>query len=388
MREHLRLGRIAGVDVGINWSVLIIFGLITFGLATGGFPLLYPGAAAIAYAIGGLTAGTIFFLSLLAHELSHAIVARRNGVAVEGITLWLFGGVARLAGDAPNPGAELRIAVVGPLVSVIVSAAFLTVAILLGLAGVAELVVGVFAWLSLINLVLAVFNLVPAAPLDGGRLLRAILWWWHGDRQRAAVTSANAGQIFGGLLIAVGLWILLVLAGWHGLWFMLLGWFLINAASAEAQHARLQTTLGDLTVGEVMSPHPITAPPTISVEDFLERFVFTHRFSTFPLAEESGRFLGLVTLDRIKRLPAAMRATTPVHQLACPPTEVATAAPDEPLTELVPRLQQCADHRAVVIDQDHVVGVVSPVDMAQQLILSEIRASVPAERPVPARPPP
>lgn len=180
----------------------------------------------------------------------------------------------------------------------------------------------------------------------------------------------------------------MVLAGWHGLWFMLLGWFLINAASAEAQHARLQTTLGDLTVGEVMSPHPITAPPTISVEDFLERFVFSHRFSTFPLAEESGRFVGLVILERIKRLPAAMRATTPVHQMACSPTEVATVAPDEPLTELVPRLQQCADHRAVVLDQDHVVGIVSPADVARQLAQSEIRAGDPAERPVPAGPPP
>lgn len=168
MNESVRLGRIAGVDVGVNWTVFVIFLLITFGLAAGRFPQEHPGLEPTAYVVAGVVAGLVFMASILAHEVSHAVVAQRNGVDVDGIVLWLFGGVARLRGEPGDPGAEIRVAGVGPLVSVGLGAAFGAVAVLLGGLGAPGITVGVFAWLAVINVVLAVFNLVPAAPLDGG----------------------------------------------------------------------------------------------------------------------------------------------------------------------------------------------------------------------------
>jgi Zn-dependent protease len=372
MRESLRLGRIAGIAVGVHWSVLVIFALITLGLAAGRFPLLYPDRDAVIYTVAGLAAGLAFFLSLLAHEVAHAVVARRNGVGVEGITLWLFGGVARLTGEAPDPGAELRIAGVGPLVSLALAAGFFTIGAVLQAGGLTGLPLGVFGWLALINAVLAIFNLVPAAPLDGGRLLRAFLWHRHGDRQRAAVTAAHAGRTFGWVLVAGGLWLLVFYADFGGLWLMLIGWFLINAANAEAAHARMQMALAGVWVRDVMSPEPVTVPATICIAAFVQDYVFPNRFSTFPLTADGDRLVGLVTLNRVQHVPAAQRTTTTLAQVACPLADVVTANPDEPLADLLPRLGMCADGRAVVVEGDRVVGIVSPADIARQLVLSEL----------------
>lgn len=190
MTETVRLGRLFGVDVGVNWSVFVIFALISFGLAAGRFPVVHPDHPPSAYLAAGLAAGLIFLLSLFAHELSHAVVARRNGVGCDGITLWLFGGVARLTGEPDSPGADLRIAGIGPLVSLMLGGLFAAATGVLVAFDGPELVAAVLAWLALINIVLAVFNLAPAAPLDGGRILRAAVWKFSGDRHRAAVTAS------------------------------------------------------------------------------------------------------------------------------------------------------------------------------------------------------
>jgi Zn-dependent protease/predicted transcriptional regulator len=372
MREHIRLGRIAGIDIGINWSVLAIFFLITFGLAAGRFPHLVPGLDPASYVAAGLVAGVIFFLSLLAHELSHALVAQRNGVEVEGITLWLFGGVARLTSEAPDPGAELRIAGVGPLVSLALGGLFFTVATVLATLSLHPLVIDVFAWLALINIVLAVFNLVPAAPLDGGRILRSLLWRRRGDRTSAAVTAARAGKGFGWLLVLLGLAVLLLFAGLGGIWLMLIGWFLTTAAAAEEQHAQVTAALADVRVRDVMSADPTTAPASISVQRFLDEYVFPHRYSTFPLTEDGGTPAGLVTLNRVKAVPAADRPHVAIHDVACPMDDVPVVAPDEPLADVLPRMASCADGRALVVEGGRIVGLVSPTDVLRQLELAKL----------------
>ncbi len=206
MNETLRLGEISGVRVGVNWSVLVIFLLIVFGLAAGRFPAESPGLPSAAYIAAALAAAVAFLLSLLTHEIAHAVVARRSGVEVHGITLWLFGGVARLGGEARDPATELRIAGVGPLTSLVLAGVFAAAGALAAVLDAQALVVGAFRWLAAINVALAVFNLMPAAPLDGGRILRAFLWWRRGDRVSAAVTSARAGKAFGFLLVGLGCW--------------------------------------------------------------------------------------------------------------------------------------------------------------------------------------
>ncbi len=373
MNESVRLGRIAGVDVGVNWTVFVIFLLITFGLAAGRFPQEHPGLEPTAYVVAGVVAGLVFMASILAHEVSHAVVAQRNGVDVDGIVLWLFGGVARLRGEPGDPGAEIRVAGVGPLVSVGLGAAFGAVAVLLGGLGAPGITVGVFAWLAVINVVLAVFNLVPAAPLDGGRILRGVLWKRRGDRLGASVTAARAGRAFGWFLVVLGLIDFVAGAGGGGLWLVLVGWFLTNAAGAEEHHAQVRHALGDVRVDQVMTAQPVVVPSDLPVSRLIDDHVFSSRYSSFPLVDRTGRPAGLVTLNRVKQVPADRRSTTTVADIACPLDAVAVARPDESLADLLPRLAGCSDGRALVLDGERLVGIVSPTDVAHQLEVADLR---------------
>ncbi|HEV2766313.1 MAG TPA: site-2 protease family protein [Acidimicrobiales bacterium] len=373
MNESVRLGRIAGVDVGVNWTVFLIFVLITFGLAAGRFPQQHPGLEPTAYVIAGVAAGVVFLASILAHEVSHAVVAQRNGVEVDGIVLWLFGGVARLRGEPGDPGAEIRVAGVGPLVSVVLGAAFGAIAVMLERLGAPGITVGVFGWLAVINVVLAMFNLVPAAPLDGGRILRGLLWKRRGDRLGASLTAARAGRAFGWLLVVLGLIDFVGGAGGGGLWLVLIGWFLTNAAGAEEHHAQVRHAVGDVRVDQVMTSEPVVVPSDLPVSRLIDDHVFSSRYSSFPLVDRTGRPAGLVTLNRVKQLPADRRSTTTVADIACPLDEVAVARPDESLADLLPRLADGSDGRALVLDGERLVGIVSPTDVAHQLEVADLR---------------
>jgi Zn-dependent protease/CBS domain-containing protein len=374
MTETFRLGHILGVRVGVNWSVVVIFALITVGLAAGRFPLLYPDLPAGAYVAAGLVAGVVFFGSLLAHELAHAVVARRNDVAVEAITLWLFGGVAKLEGEPATPGADFRVAAIGPAVSMVLAVLFALLGLVLDAAGAPELVVGVALWLGLINAVLAVFNLVPAAPLDGGRILRALLWWRTGDRIRAAISAAHAGRVFGWFLIAVGVGTAVLGAGIGGLWLAFIGWFVTMAARGEEDYARMSGTLAGVTVGEVMSAEPVTVPKGTTVDHFIDDYVFAHNFSTFPVVDESGTPVGLVALRDVKSMPSAQRAVTLVEDLAVPLPWVTVVTTEQLAVEVLPRMAATSSGRALVMAGNKVVGLVSPVDVMRRLEVAELRA--------------
>ncbi len=372
MNESFSLGRIAGVRVGVNWSVLVIFGLIVYGLAGVQFPSLYPGYVGGAYLLAGLLAALVFVGSLLAHELAHAVVARHNGLTVEGITLWLFGGVARLSGEAPSPGAELRIAGVGPLVSLLLGVGFAILAVLVRVSGVHGLTIAVLGWLAGINIVLAIFNVVPAAPLDGGRLLRAIVWWRTGDRLKATIRAAQAGRVFGWFLIIAGLLFFLTGQLPGGLWLALIGWFLIGAASAEGQQAAVRQALAGLPVLRIMTSEPMTVPAAMSVHDFLTNYTLAHRHSAYPVLDPAGEVIGLVTHGRITSVPPDDRARVLVGEAACPMDEVPTTTPNEPVADLLPRLGGCAEGRARVFDQGRLTGIVALSDVTRALRWTDV----------------
>jgi Zn-dependent protease len=249
MNDTVRLGRIAGVNVGLHWSLLLIGGLLAEELASGRLPANAPGYSGAEYLVAAGATAFAFLGCVLAHELSHAVVARREGVGVDGITLWFLGGVTRMTSDATTPKAELAVAGAGPLTSFVLGAVMVVVGIAARAGAVSPLFVEAVTWLGVINLVVAVFNALPGAPLDGGRLLHAFVWSRHGDRRRATRAASRAGAILGLVLIAAGLLAFVFApAGGGGLWIAFVGWFIRAGARAEERaedagdaHQQLET---------------------------------------------------------------------------------------------------------------------------------------------------
>jgi Zn-dependent protease/predicted transcriptional regulator len=366
VRQTFSLGRISGIRIGVNWSVLFIVALLAYGLAAGQFPAEVPRRPEAEYIVAGVVTALAYIGSLLVHELAHALVARRNGIKVEDITLWLLGGVSRLEGEFPDPGAELRVAGAGPLSSLVLGGLFLLVTWLVVAVGARGVVVAALAWLGGINILLAVFNVIPAAPLDGGRLLRAVLWSITKDKFKAEIWSARSGQVFGWVLAVAGIYLVLVQRDYSWLWFILLGWFLITAASAENQQAVVQSRLRTVTVREIMTANPVTVPASTTVAQFLTDHLPWSRHSAFPVVAD-GQTVGLVTVRRINQVPSGERGRTTLRDVACPLSEIAQATPDESVADVLPRLTQCSEGRALVFDDGHLAGIVAPADINQAL---------------------
>jgi Zn-dependent protease len=354
MNDTFRLGRIVGVRVGVNWTVLVVFTLLAYGLAAERLPQSYKGLHPVIYVVGGLVTAAAFLASLLAHELAHAIVARRNGLTVEGITLWLLGGVARFEGEPDSPGAELRIAGSGPLVSLLLGMVLAGASAVLLLAGLNGLVAGCLAWLAAINVVLALFNVIPAAPLDGGRLVHALLWRLSGDRTQATLRAATAGRGFGWIAMVAGFYV--SLWTFSGLWLILIGWFLISAASMEAGHARALARLDGITIGRIMTPDPFTVPGSMTAAEFTREMLPRHRHTAYPLVDD-GQVRGIVRAERI----AGQEAGAPVGAVM---EEAGRTSAGASLADLLPTL---ARERLLVFDGERLVGIVTPRDLARTL---------------------
>lgn len=373
MKGELRLGRVAGVPLSVHWSVVIVLGLLVLSLAEGILPATVDDASTAALWLAGAGGGLLFVLSLLAHEVAHAVVARRHDVGVRGMTLWLFGGVAELEREAPTPRAELRIAAAGPLTSGACAAGFGAAAVVLAALGLA-LPAAVLAWLAVANVVLAVFNLIPGAPLDGGRILRALLWRRHGDRLRATLTAATAGRVVGYGLVALGIVEFVVGADAGGLWTVLIGWFLLNAARAEAAQAVATDALGGLRVRDVMTAAPQRVPAWVSLQAFVQEYALVSRHSSFPVVDLDGQTVGLVTLAQVKACPAETWSKVTVGGVMTPIAHARTAAPDDDLaTALVGAF--ATGGRVLVFDGDALVGIVTPSDVTSALERNVLRSS-------------
>jgi Zn-dependent protease/CBS domain-containing protein len=368
MNENLSLGRIFGIHVGLNWSLLVVAALIAWSLATSLLPSASPGQASGAYWTAGLVSAFVFLASLLAHELAHSVVAMRRGVKVEGITLWLFGGVSRFSSDTASPGAQALITFVGPLTSLVLGVLFYLVAVVAGGGAHPGLLSATLAWLGYINISLGVFNLVPAFPLDGGRLLQSLIWLRTGDRLRATRIAARIGMLFAYLLIAYGL-ATFIFAGSliGGVWLVFLGWFLLSAARSEETGGLIRQALSGMTVAQVMTPNPVQAPDDISVEDALHGYILASRHSTFPTHDAAGRLSGLLTLTALKNVAPAARPTTLIKEIICPLDKVSTAGSADPITNLLAVSDGCSEGRTLVVDGGRLVGIISPSDVNRLL---------------------
>jgi len=366
MNQHggFRLGSVLGFEIRIDYSWFVIFVLVLWSFSAGVFPAEYPGLSQGTYLAMG-TAGTLlFFASLLAHELSHSVVARSKGIPVEGITLFIFGGVAWTRLESETPGDELVIAGVGPLASLVIAALFGALAWLGTILGVATPVVGVAAHLAILNLALAVFNLLPGFPLDGGRLFRAIAWKLSGDVTKATRWAANGGKALGYALMGLGILQVFAGAGLGGLWILFIGWFLRGAAGASyAQHV-LQNVLAGVTASDVMTADPETVSADLSLDRLVEAHFLRLRFQSFPVLED-GRLVGLVTLGQVKKVPRAAWAERTVADVMTPTSEEAAVAPDAPVTEVLDAMREMDAGRVLVADRGRLAGIISAADITR-----------------------
>ncbi len=367
MNRGLPLGRIAGIRVTADWSVLVIAALVAWGVAGAAVPGDAHGTPSWLAWVVGVSVAVLMIASLVAHELGHAIVARRRGMTIDTIRLWLFGGVAQMNGDWMTGRTEVLVAAIGPLVTLAISALAVVATWLLILVGAPPLVVVVAEWVAAINVLVLIFNLIPAFPLDGGRILRGFIWMRTKNRTAATIGAARAGRIFAVVLVGVGVLDLFFFDPVGGLWLMLIGWFLDSAARGEAQGELARHALEGMLVGDVMSKDPVIVPSWITVELLVEQYVMGHQFTSFPTHSIDGRIDGLVTMRGIKQLRPQQRGDRRAIDIAIPVDRVPVARPDEPITALLKRMGNASDGRALVYDSDRLVGIVSPSDIARLL---------------------
>ena len=365
MRQGIRLGRVAGIQVGANWTVAVILVLIGWLLAGSVLPGAAPHLSIAVYWTVGGAAAALFLASLLAHELWHALVARHNGLKVRAITLWMLGGFTELEGEPSDAGADLRIAVAGPAVSAAAAGVFLGMAQAVGYAGGPAVVTAALVWLAVMNGLLAVFNMLPGAPLDGGRVLRAVLWRHYHDRRRAEIAAARAGQFLGAGIIGLGVAELLLWAAWGGLWLMLIGWFLITAAGAERRAATTASMLDGVPVADVMTPDPQVAQGWLTVQDFIERVAARSRQDAFPVVDWAGTLVGVVVTGLLARIPSARRAELRLDQVALAVPSLYLAAPTDPAAPLLARRPLGGQVLAVVLADGRIAGMVTISDLRQ-----------------------
>jgi Zn-dependent protease len=347
----------------VNWSWLVIFGLIVWTLADAVFPSTNEGLSSGTYVAMAIVAAFLFFASLLAHELGHAFEAQREGMEIEGITLWLFGGVAKFKGMFPSAGAEFRIAIAGPLVSLALGGIFVLLAWAAGLPGSVD---GVAAWLGYINLVLLVFNLLPALPLDGGRVLRSALWQFKGDFAWATRIAADVGRAFGFAMIGGGIFLFIYQQTFSGAWLAFIGWFLLNAATAERRYVQTRQAFGDLRVRDLMVQNPVAVGPDLTLGQFMDEVVWARRYTTYPVVE-NGRAVGLLPFRRVAEVPRGEWDGRRVGDCMIPLGHVPLLTEDEALVDAFAKLTEDGVHRGLVLDDGRLVGLLSITDLARAL---------------------
>jgi Zn-dependent protease/CBS domain-containing protein len=370
---NITLGRIGGIEVRINWSWLVIFALIVWTLADGVFPSQNPGLSRGTHLAMALVAAVLFFASLLLHELGHAWQARREGLEVDGITLWLFGGVSQFKTQFPSAGAEFRIAIAGPLMSLLLGVIF----VLIALAGLPSAVDGVAAWLGYINLALLVFNLIPALPLDGGRVLRGALWKIRGDLGWATRISADIGRGFAYLFIALGIAMFIFQGSFSGAWLAFIGWFLLQAATAEARYVATAAALEGLRVRDLMVRNPVTVDGDFTVGRFMDEVARSRRFTTYPVVD-GERPIGLLAFSSVAALPRSEWDSRRVRDAMIPLDQVPVLTEDETAADALAALSPTTSNRGLVLENGHLAGLLSITDLTRAL---EVRRP---PRPVPA----
>lgn len=360
--------RLLGFDVKIDLTWLVLAVLVTWTLARGVFPVYFPELSRQTYWLMGIGGTLGLLVSIVFHELCHSLVARRYGLPIKGITLFIFGGVAEMDEEPPSPKAEFLMAAAGPLASLVLAFVLYAALLTMGEVDSPLSVRGVLFYLAYLNVLLAVFNLIPAFPLDGGRMLRAALWGWKGDIRWSTRISSAIGSGFG--LALIGLAILAVLTGNFitGMWWFLIGLFIRTAAGMSYQQLLLREALRGESVRRFMNASPVTVSPSISLQELVDDYIYRYQFKMFPVAERS-RLLGCVTTREVRAVPRGdwTRRTVGDVFKACSPEN--TIAADAEALDALTLMARTGNSRLMVVDREALVGIVALKDLMRFLSL-------------------
>jgi Zn-dependent protease/CBS domain-containing protein len=362
--RKIELFSLSGFKVSLDPSWFILAVLITWSLATSYFPFSYENLSKQTYWLMGVAGALGLFVSIVLHEFAHSWVARRDGLPMKGITLFIFGGVAEMTEEPPSPEVEFRVAIAGPIASLVISAACFAMSLAGRQLPLPVPVTAVLAYLALMNLVLVAFNAVPAFPLDGGRVLRSFLWRWKEDLRWATRVTSRIGGAFGLLLIGLG--VVSVLNGNFigGMWWFLIGIFLKGAAQSSYHRLLLRQVLEGEPVRLLMSAQPVSVDRSLSVRELVEDYVYRYHHKLFPVVDQ-GRLVGCITTRQIKQLPREEWERQSVGAIAEPCTDDNTVAPDEDAMKALARMGGSANSRLMVVEDGRLLGILALKDLLQ-----------------------
>ena len=377
----VKLFKLIGFDIKLDPSWILIAALITWSLSQQYFPATLPGQTAGAYFLMAVFAMLLFFASLLLHELAHAVVARQYGVPIKGITLFLFGGVAELDEEPRTAGIEFRVAVAGPLMSFALSFGFWSLALAATIAQSGPTLIEILSYLATINLILALFNLVPAFPLDGGRVLRAYLWHRSGNILKATESAAKSGVVFAYTLMALGMVALFQGAVVVGLWNVLIASFVLIAARSSYQTQLARAVFDNRTVGSLMSRNPLVVEPDMTLSDFVSDIILRRRTNFAPVLED-GVLLGHMDRQLLSGIDRDNWASTRVGDVFVGLEDTPMVGPDLPVQDLLALVAQTGARKFLVVRDHRLLGVITLADLAGSLQQADMRLH---ERDVPQR---
>jgi Zn-dependent protease/CBS domain-containing protein len=363
MKSTFRLFRIFGIEIGIHYTWLFIFVFFSWTLAQLYFPQQYPGWSTTAYWVTGIIAALLIFVSVLLHELAHSLVAKRRGMAVKSITLFILGGVSNLEDEPEKPGVEFTMAIVGPVTSLVLAVIFWGLARLTPNPGTP--VGAILSYMAIINLFLGIFNLLPGFPLDGGRVLRSIIWSSTNSLIRATNIATRIGQFFGWALIGVGIFLMISVSFFNGLWVAFIGWFLNSSADASRKEVTLRERLSHIKVKELKNLSAETIDPKTTVAEMVEN-IFTKRHGrAVPVCQE-GKLAGIVTITDVKKIPQPRWAETPVEQIMTRDALYAVS-PEDNLYTVMRLIAEHDINQVLVKRQEQCAGLLSRADIIHYL---------------------
>jgi len=360
LRGGIPIGKAFGIQLRLHYSWFFIFALVTWALAASYFPYTYPSWSLSARIAAGLITSVLFFGSVLVHELMHSIVSQRQGVPVQSITLFFLGGVSQITSEPKQPGDEFRMAIVGPLSSLVIGG------ILLGAyyqwrsvdTFAVQFIMAIAYWLGFINVFLGVFNLIPGFPLDGGRVLRSLIWWRSRNLTSATRIASNVGRAVGFILIFIGIWFVFTGNWFNGIWLALIGWFLESAAVGSYQQLLMQEMLKGHVASEVMSTDCAVVPPDMTIDRLVNGNVLTSGRRCFPVGSGS-EIMGLMTLHNVKEVPRDRWTTETVKEAMTPFDKLKWVRPDEELSSVLRILTEDNINQVPVVQDNKIIGMVS-----------------------------